>query len=114
MPDPDTANTVAGVLQGGPQKASVITASVIGGIISLHFVDKMTPKQRVFSILSGTGMAYWLAPLISHFYMVEAYTGGIGFLIGLFGMSVCSTVFVKIKDGKLFGLLGNANQDAES
>jgi hypothetical protein len=84
---------------------SVILAGMIGGLLSMSFVDGMNKKQRIVAIASGMAMAHYLAPLIAFLFHAEDYQETIGFLIGLFGMSVCSTIFRAIKNSDIWALI---------
>lgn len=83
----------------------VILAGFIGAIMSMSFVDGMSKKQRVVAICSGMVMAHYLAPLIAFLFKEEEYQETIGFLIGLFGMSICSAIFRAIQNSDVWGLI---------
>ena len=71
-------------------KFSLMGASVIGSIISMAFI-KMTPRKRFIAVLAGAAMAHYIGQPISAWVGLEPETTG--FLIGLFGMSICSLIF---------------------
>jgi len=84
---------------------AVIIAGFIGGVLSMSFVDGMNKRQRLVAICSGMVMAHYLAPLIAFLFHEEEYQETIGFLIGLFGMSVCSAIFRSIKNSDMWSLI---------
>lgn len=83
----------------------VIIAGFFGGILSVGFVGDMSWKQRVFAVLSGMIMAHYLSPLIAFLFKEADYQETIGFLVGLFGMSICSALFRAIQASDLWALL---------
>lgn len=100
--------------------AAVAVAGFLGSVLSLSFIDDLGKKQRIGAVVAGIISAHYLAPLIAHVFNEEAYVETIGFLVGLFGMSIMAAVFRAIKNSDLWGLVkrrfgGNddaATQDA--
>ena len=84
---------------------AVIVAGLVGGLISMNFVDGMTAKQRLAAILAGATIAHYLSPLIAFLFNMRDYQETIGFLVGLFGMSICSAIFKAIKDSDLWAII---------
>lgn len=84
---------------------AVIIAGFLGSVLSLSFVDHMSRKQRAVAVVSGVILAHYIAPLISHIFNEESYVETIGFLVGLFGMSITAAVFRAIKHSDLWGLI---------
>lgn len=84
---------------------AVVIAGFIGSLLSLSFIDHMDKRQRIIAVISGMVMAYYLAPLIAFLFNEEKYEATIGFLVGLFGMSVVAAVFRAIKNSDLWGLI---------
>lgn len=102
-------------LQSEQATKMVLIAALVGGVISMRFVDDMSRKERLFAIISGCAMAHYIAPLIASLFAEGQYEETMGFLIGLFGMSICSTVFKAIKNSDLWGLIEkrfSRNEDA--
>lgn len=83
----------------------VIIAGMIGSLLSLGFIDGMGLKQRLVAVSSGMIMAHYLTPLIAFLANEDKYQETIGFLVGLFGMSICAAVFRAIKNSDLWSLL---------
>lgn len=84
---------------------AIIVAGLIGSLLSLAFIDHMGKRERVIAVISGMVMAHYLAPLIAFLFNEEKYQETIGFLVGLFGMSVVAAVFRAIKNSDLWGLI---------
>lgn len=83
----------------------VALAGFFGSILSMSFVDGMSTKQRAIAIVSGMIMAHYLSPLIAYLFKEGDYQETIGFLIGLFGMSICAAIFRAIQNSDLWGLV---------
>lgn len=92
---------------------AVIVAGLIGSLLSLAFVEQMSKRQRIVAVLSGMVMAHYLAPLIAFLFNEDKYQETIGFLVGLFGMSVVAAVFRTIKNSDLWGLIKKRYGGAE-
>lgn len=89
----------------GEAKA-VIIAGLVGSFLSLSFMGEgISPKQQIFSVLTGGVLAFYLAPFIAFLFHEDDFKAPIGFLVGLFGMSVCAAVFRAIKNSDLWGLI---------
>lgn len=84
---------------------AVVIAGLVGSLLSLGFIDGMTKKQRVVAVCSGMVMAHYLAPLIAFIFHEENYQETIGFLVGLFGMSVVAALFRAIQNSDLWSLV---------
>ncbi len=90
---------------GGENSAKMIViAGFIGSVMSMSFVDGMNKKQRVAALVSGTIMAHYLSSPIANSFSHGQYRETIGFLVGLFGMSICAAIFRSIKDSNLWEL----------
>ena len=72
---------------------AIILAGLFGSLLSLRFIDNMGLRQRSMAILAGMGMAHYLAPLIAHIFSQDNFEETIGFLVGLFGMSITAAIF---------------------
>lgn len=83
----------------------VVLAGLVGGLLSMRFVDGMNCRERLFAIISGMVLAHYLAPPIAYLWAEGQYEETIGFLIGLFGMSICSAVFRSIRKADLWALV---------
>lgn len=82
-------------------------AGAFGAFVATPFHGEVTStKQRIISIISGAGFSFFLAPLVSVFFHVDAaYQPGIGFLLGMFGMSLAAGIAQAIKTFDWAGLL---------
>lgn len=84
---------------------AVLIAGLLGSVLSLNFVNDMGIKQKVIAVVFGMVMAHYLTPLIAHVFDEKDYQDTIGFLTGLFGMSINAAVFKAIKRSDIWGLL---------
>ena len=84
---------------------SVLIAGFIGSILSINFIVDMDRKQRIIAVISGVAMAHYVAPLIANLFHEENYEATLGFLVGLFGMSLCASIFRAIRNSDLWGLV---------
>lgn len=98
------ANPIASFTSLDGTKA-VILAGFIGSVLSMSFVDGMGRKQRFVAVISGMVMAHYLAPLIAFMFKEGDYQETIGFLVGLFGMSICAAIFRGIQDSDILGII---------
>lgn len=77
---------------------TVLFAALVGGLISMQWVHDMSRKQKAVSLASGMAMAAYIAEPLAEVFAHGKFTGVLGLLIGLFGMSVCGLIF-KMLDG---------------
>lgn len=84
---------------------SVVLAGFLGSMLSMSFVDGMGKRQRLVAVLFGMVMSHYLAPFIAFMFKEEAYEPTIGFLVGLFGMSVVAAVFRAIQNSDIWGFI---------
>lgn len=73
-------------------------ASVLGGVLSMGFI-KMSPRRRFVAVISGAIMAHYIGAPVSEWTGLEE--SATGFLIGLFGVSICSLIFEGIQKSDL-------------
>ena len=75
-------------------KPAVLLASFIGAVISLQFLKDIGPKQGIFTVLTGLGLAVYLEPFVSaRVPFVDTIDpaqvqNGTAFIIGLLGMNI--------------------------
>lgn len=70
-------------------KFKVFIAGALGGVVSLRFFDNLDAKGRLIVALGGVSAAVFGQPAASAFFkLTPEYDGGLGFVIGLFAMSV--------------------------
>ena len=84
---------------------AIIVAGLLGSLLSLSFIDNMGKRQRVVAVLAGMTMAHYLAPLISHMFSDDKFEETIGFLVGLFGMSITAAIFRAIQNSNLWNFV---------
>lgn len=94
---------------------AIIIAGLLGSLVSLGFIDGMGKRQRFVAVLAGTVMAHYLTPFVAHIYAEDSYAETIGFLIGLFGMSITAAIFRAIQSSDLWNFImrrwGSSNTD---
>lgn len=75
-------------------KFATILAGFFGAVISLEYVSELSRWRKCLAILGGAVCASYGAPIIVHFLALPAsLEAGIGFFLGLFGMSIAGVVF---------------------
>lgn len=81
------------------KKLSVLLAGFLGGVISLRFFDNLKLHEKLGVAVAGAVSASYITPsIVSYFALTaETHEGGVGFLIGLFGMSITSASISVIK-----------------
>lgn len=81
-------------------------AGAIGALISLKFLDDLTPRKRVTAVASGFCCSVYVTPVAAsalHSWLAWAWLlepkteHGISFLIGLLGMALVGTLLKFIK-----------------
>lgn len=71
-----------------------VIAGLFGGIVSLRFFDKLSPWARAGTAIGGAVIAHFATPLVVGFFEVAPHNeGGVGFVLGLFGMSIVAATF---------------------
>lgn len=97
---------------------AIIVAGLFGSILSLSFIDGMSLKQRALAVFMGMVMAHYLATYIAFLFNEPNYAETIGFLVGLFGMSITAAIFRAIKNSNLWSFImsrwGGSNQTPPS
>ena len=83
----------------GIKKAALI-AGIIGGWLSLRFFEDQTLGGKWMTVIGGAASANYLTSPILGFFNLGAgsYEGGVGFAIGLFGMSLAAAIMKFIKE----------------
>lgn len=84
---------------------SIILAGLFGSLLSLCFVEQIGNRQRAIAVVAGMAMSYYLSPLIAHLFSEGKFEAPIGFLVGLFGMSITAAVFKAIQSSDLWDLI---------
>jgi len=81
----------------GLTKAPFI-AGFIGGVISLRFVKELQGfAGSLIAIAGGAATGGYVSPLVvEYWHLSDSAVGALGFLIGMFGLSLASAVYVVI------------------
>lgn len=86
-------------------ETTVFVSGAVGSALSLRFLPDLTRWQRITSIIGGTIIAGYLAEPVADYFEVEKAVGAVGFLFGLFGLSICAKLFETIKSADPWGLI---------
>lgn len=77
-------------------KWGVIVAGFLGSCVSVRFVPGNW-WQRLFTVGAGTLAAGYVTPVVSEFLKLsDRLEHGVGFLIGLFGLSIASSLLANM------------------
>lgn len=78
-------------------KYTAFIGGLAGALVSLKFVPGATLWQRGLNVAGGMLAAGFLAPLAqSAFTLKDSVAAGVGFLIGMYGMTVADAVYAQI------------------
>lgn len=90
-----------------PPFLGVVVSATIGAIASLPFHKEIdTLPKRAFAVAVSAAGANYIAPLaIEYFHITPTQSGGIAFLIGLFGLSMVQAVMRGFTNADLWGLI---------
>lgn len=100
MPEPITSAATAKLLI-----SPTIVAGMMGAIVSLRFASHLNWKERVTAVISGAIMSFYIAPWACHYFNLQQFEGTVGFMIGLFGLSLTAAVYEAIKKADPWGLI---------
>lgn len=76
-----------------------LAAGFIGALISLKFIEGLTLWQRATTVIAGGVVSAYLTPLtVTWLELTPKMEGPIGFLGGLFGMSLVGAAMKAIPD----------------
>lgn len=96
MSDPITATT--GIWITLKSNLASLVAGVLGAAVSLKFASpNLANWEKVTTVLSGALLAHFLSPLVAAYLELGTYVETVGFLIGLFGLSLCAAILEIIK-----------------
>ena len=84
-------------------KKLILIAGLVGSIISLRFISEVTTWwSRTTLVICGTFITSYATPALSEWLTVsERVETGMGFVIGLFGMSMVAAIMAALKEAKL-------------
>ena len=82
-------------------------AGAVGAAASLRFSDDInTFGKRLTAIASGAAAAHYLTPMVmEHLGIASTRSGGVAFLLGLFGMSIAASIIRAIKTADLWAFV---------
>jgi paired small multidrug resistance pump len=87
--------------------ADVVAAGAFGAIASLPFhKDVDTLPKRVFCVaISAVGASY-VTPLVAEYFHLDVNKlAGLGFLVGLFGLSFVQACMIAFQNADLWGVI---------
>lgn len=81
-------------------KKGALLAGIIGGWLSLRFFEGLTTGGKWFTVVGGAASAnYVTLPVMTFFHLAPGdYEAGVGFAIGLFGMSLAAAAIKFIRE----------------
>lgn len=86
-------------------KLSVIIGGVVGSALSLRFADSLNRIQRITAVISGALIAAYLAPPFAAYFGIQSFEGAVGFLFGLFGLSLAAKIFEELRKADVWGFI---------
>lgn len=101
MPEPITASAfgVKAIF------SSTVIAGLLGALVSLQFLSHMKGWERLTAFVSGWVIACYVAPVVSYFLGIEQFQGPVGFMVGIYGMSITAAIYEAIKKADPWGLI---------
>lgn len=81
-------------------KKVALLAGLVGGIVSLRFFEGLTNSGKAMTAIGGAAFANYLTTPVVSFFKVSPgdFDGGVGFALGLFGMSVAAAAVKMIRE----------------
>lgn len=81
-------------------KKAALVAGIVGGWLSLRFFENLTPGGKWVTVIGGAAAANYLTvPVMAWFRLAPGdYEAGIGFAIGLFGMSIAAAAIKFVRE----------------
>jgi hypothetical protein len=91
----------------GIEKTTTL-GGIMGAILSLAFLEQKTgPIAKAFAIFGGWACANFLTPIaIDYFGLTVRWQGGLGFMLGLFGMLIIAAIVRALKALDLLKFIG--------
>lgn len=81
-------------------------AGFLGSCMSFKFVADLGVFGRMATFIGGMALANIMTPpLADYFHFSEKYFGGIGLMLGVFGMGLIAAVLKLLKDADLWALV---------
>ena len=87
-------------------KLGLLFGGFIGSVLSLRFAGPISRLEKVFMVAGGTSAATFITPIFSAYLDVKGSTEyGIGFLIGVYGMSAMAELYKLLQSGELLKII---------
>lgn len=76
-------------------KPSTLIAGLIGGIMALSMMPKLTVRKAVAAVVGGVACAAYVTPLVAEWVGLESRNleNGLAFGLGVIGMNVLGGIF---------------------
>lgn len=68
-------------------------AGFFGSLVSLKFIKGASTFERVMMFIGGMSLSFYATSAVAGFLGMSRFAGGVGFLLGLFGMAVVGKVY---------------------
>jgi len=89
--------TAAGVWITIKSSFAALVAGILGAAVSLKFAPGLSVWEKITTVTTGAILAHFLSEPISDYFGIHNYHETIGFLVGLFGLSLCAAVLDLLK-----------------
>lgn len=89
------------------EAVQLLVAGAIGAMVSLPFHSEIkTYASRFTAVCFGSASAHYLTPLVLDYFSIAiTRSGGVAFLLGLFGMSATAAVFRTLGNADVWSLI---------
>lgn len=88
MPEPSTSGEIFGM------RIWALVAGFAGAVVSLSFVQGLSPRQAAVTVGSGWLASAYLTPLgVQYLSLPQSVENGSAFIVGLCGMSILGGLF---------------------
>lgn len=99
MPEPVAAGDALKLI------SPTFIAGVLGAMLSLRFATNLNAYERATAVIGGAFIAQYATPIAAHLLNLDNFQQGLGFFIGLFGLSLTAAVYDTIKKADPWGLI---------
>lgn len=84
---------------------SVLIGGAVGAVVSLRFGQEgLSVKVRLLNMMCSMACANYGAIPIANYFNAQEYRELIAFLVGLFGLSLCTAIFRAVDEADLWAL----------
>lgn len=97
MGEPITTVAAASIWVTVKSSLAALVAGILGAAVSLKFAPGLSLWEKVTTVTAGATLAHFLSDPISNYFNMVGYHETIGFLVGLFGLSLCASLLDTFK-----------------